>query len=494
MDVLGFEVLHRLLGGLELPGDAGPALDAHFSRLLDALGALPGMTRAAVLLTDPDGQPVVRARYGEPDMDLVLPAAQERGPDAGRVRVLRRGADPVVAGPDGSCDLPRGEAAALLAPALAKGAVVGWFCADALFGPDTPLALDGRLAVLVADVVAGLASMAGQAAAARREQAQEMAYLRSKVSLRYRHVFCEGQSPAMEIVRAEIDKAAQGDAPVLLLGEAGSGRGILARLVHELSPRAVRPFFRVNAGEAGKAGRRIFGRSRSLGSPGGAGLLEEADGGTLCIEEAHLLSSEIGARLGRYLETGTFVREGGGRERSCRTRLAFKVPPQGSVPGLTPSGAVVVRVPGLRQRREDIPLLLRHFLDVEALRGGRRMTLTSKALKALETYDWPGNIREMEAMVARLALTAPEDRIDIADIPPEMLAEGERPPVLPEDAAELRDMERQQVLNALERHGWVQSRAARELGLTLRQIGYRIRKYGLSRDQDGGDGPAPAMP
>ena len=121
---------------------------------------------------------------------------------------------------------------------------------------------------------------------------------------------------------------------------------------------------------------------------------------------------------------------------------------------------------------------------MEAGRTGRRLTLTSKALKALEVYDWPGNIREMEGMVSRLAITAPEDRVDIADIPPEILAEGERPPVLPEDAAELRDMERQQVLNALERHGWVQSRAARELGLTLRQIGYRIRKYGLGREGD----------
>lgn len=489
MDAIWFAVMRRIFGGFDLAKDTGRALDGLLSRLLDALADLPGLGCAAVILIDAEDQPAVRARRGTPDMGLVLSATLDRGPQAHTARVLRQGAAAVLAGPDGEVAASRREAAMLVAPVVAQGRLLGWFCVNALFGPDRPLAFDVRLAVLVADAVAGVVAMSGQSATARQDLAREVTFLRSKVSLRYRHVFSDVQSPALDILRGEVEKAALSDVPVLLLGEAGSGRSVVARLIHELSPRAVWPFFCVNAEEEGeRLASRLFGGSRSLGAGGGPGLLEEADGGTLFIGQAHCLPPDVSERLVRYLKTGTFVRLGGGRERTCSTRLAFKAPPQGISPDLAAAAEpLAIRVPGLRERREDIPALLAHFLDVEASRGGRRLTFTSKALKAMEVYDWPGNIREMEAMVTRLAATAPEERIDIADIPPEMLAEGERPPVLPEDAAELRDMERQQVLNALERHGWVQSRAARELGLTLRQIGYRIRKYGLARDGEDGE-------
>ncbi|MHC1712640.1 MAG: sigma 54-interacting transcriptional regulator [Solidesulfovibrio sp.] len=485
MDVTSFAVLRRVLSCLALAPDTGRGLDALLSRLLEAISDLPGIAYAAVVLTDADDQPAIRASFGAPDMGLILSATLDRGLEAKNARVLRRGAAPVPCGPDGALDLPRREAAMLAAPIAARETLLGWFCVNALLGPDAPLTEDLRLAILLADVVAGLAATAEQNAVSRLEMTREVAFLRSKVSLRYRHIFSDNQSTVLSTLRGEVDKAAQSDTPVLILGETGSGRSVLARLIHELSPRAVRPFATLNADEGEQLARRIFGGSGSLGAQGGPGLLEEADGGTLFIEQAHLLPPDVSERLARYLKTGVFLRLGSSRERTCATRLVFNAPPQGISPDLVAvAKPQIIRVPGLRQHREDIPALLAHFLNMEATRGGRRLTLTSKALKALEGYDWPGNIREMETLAARLAATAPEDRVDIADIPPEMLAEGERPPVLPEDAAELRDMERQQVLNALERHGWVQSRAARELGLTLRQIGYRIRKYGLNRDED----------
>ncbi|MFP5259090.1 MAG: sigma 54-interacting transcriptional regulator [Acidobacteriota bacterium] len=488
MDAVSFAVLRRALDCLALAEDTGRSLDAMLAGLLAALAETPALTHAAVVLLDADDRPAIRASLGTPDMSLILSATLERGPQALLARALRRSQSPILADADGRIDLPRDQAAMLAAPVVVGGAGCGWFFADALLGDGASLTRELQTAMLVSGVIGRMVDLAATAVARGSALSQELAFLRSKVSLRYRHVFSEGQGAVMRQLRAETDRAALSDAPLLLVGEEGSGRAVLARLIHELSRRAVNPFAVFEAAGSGDslaAGQRLFGGARGFAGGYGPGLLEETDGGMLLIEDAHRLHPDIAERLAGYLRTGICTRLGGGRARRLTTRLAFQAPSQDISPELTAAAQpLAIRVPGLRERREDIPALLDYFMSQEAARGGRRMTLTSKALRALETYDWPGNISEMQQMLARLAVTAPEDRIDIADIPPEVLAEGERPPVLPEDAAELRDMERQQVLNALERHGWVQSRAARELGLTLRQIGYRIRKYGLARDED----------
>jgi len=476
MDAASYRTLCRCLDRLTLAGDVADGLDALLESLLDALAAQPEPTRLAVVLTDDGGRPSIRAGRGDPDMGLILDGALSRGGDPLLPRVLRRGAAPVWADADGTVAASRQETAMLAAPVVADGAVVGCFFADTLLGRDAPLAEDVRLTALVAGIVGRMVAVAGRGLRARQEMSRELAYLRSKVSLRYRHVFSTGTSQLLDALRSETDRVALLDGPVVLEGETGTGRTVLARLIHELSPRAVKPFLLAPEAKTEDLAEGLFGGR-------GPGLLEAADGGSLLFPDAHLLPPAIVVRLVRLLQHGVFVRQDSSRERQVDVRLFFKAPPQGVGPELAAAARVeVVRLPSLRQRREDIPALLEYFLGVGEQRAGRRLGLTAKALKALEVYDWPGNIREMEALVARLSLTATEDRIDIADIPPEILAEGERPPVLPEDAAELRDMERQQVVSALERHGWVQSRAARELGLTLRQIGYRIRKYGLTRE------------
>ena len=488
MDAVSFAVLRRAVDCLALAEDTGRSLDALLAGLLAALAETPALGHAAVVLIDANDRPAIRASLGTPDMSLILSASLERGPQALRARVLRRGAAAILADADGVIDASREQAAMLAAPVVVGGSGCGWFFADALLGDGATLTQELQTAVLIAGLIGGITDLATSSLVQSAELTRELVFLRSKVSLRYRHVFSDGQGAAMRQLRAEADRAALSDAPLLLIGEQGSGRAVLARLIHELSPRAVHPFaVFAAAGEETPlaAGQRLFGGAQGFAGSVGPGLLEETDGGMLLIEDAHRLHPDIAERLAGYLRTGTFSRLGGGRLRRSATRLAFQAPANGLPPELAIAASpLAIRTPSLRERREDIPALLDHLLSQEAARGGRRMTLTSKALRALETYDWPGNISEMQRMLARLAVTAPEDRIDIADIPPEALTEGERPPVLPEDAAELRDMERQQVLSALERHGWVQSRAARELGLTLRQIGYRIRKYGLARDED----------
>ncbi|WP_300159629.1 sigma 54-interacting transcriptional regulator [Solidesulfovibrio sp.] len=483
-------IVRRALACLEPAEDAGRGLDGALSRLLGLLAELPACKNAAVVLADADNPTAIRAQLGAPDVSLLLEAALDRKTSRTAPRVLRRGQPPVAADEAGELACAREEAAMLAAPIQAGLDMPGgWLFADGLAGGDASLADELRLLAVFADVAAAQVRATCVAQERNRELAGETAFLRSKVSLRYRHLFSEGASPRLEALRAAVDQAARCASPVLLLGEDGTGRSVLARLIHELSPRAVRLFSVFSAARTDNPAVELFGGSRGLDTPGVPGLIEETDGGALLVEDAHLLPPAIVERLARFLAEGVFVRVGGSRPRRSRTRVLLKASPQGPSPELAEAAPMaIIRVPTLRERPEDIPALLDHLLSLESVRDARRLSLTPKALKALEAYDWPGNIREMRELVARLAVTAPEDRIDIADIPPEMLAEGERPQVLPEDAAELRDMERQQVLSALTRHGWVQSRAARELGLTLRQIGYRIRKYGLIREGDGPEG------
>jgi len=157
---------------------------------------------------------------------------------------------------------------------------------------------------------------------------------------------------------------------------------------------------------------------------------------------------------------------------------------------------VPIHLPPLRDRREDIPLLLNHFLQKSNQRNGRNIKLTSELLDFLVDYRWPGNVREMQNLVERMVILAEGERLTLADLPVELVAPGGAtnagPSALPmfesvsipaekKGRRSLQDIERAEIELALRRHGWVQVRAARELGLTQRQMGYRIRKYNLSR-------------
>ena len=141
-----------------------------------------------------------------------------------------------------------------------------------------------------------------------------------------------------------------------------------------------------------------------------------------------------------------------------------------------------VRVPPLRERRQDIPLLLDHFLDKISKDYGRRFYLTQKALEVLQDYAWPGNVREMENLVERLCIVVEGAEISVKDLPP-YLAPAARAGLAADQAflSRLKEMEKREILAALERNRWIQSQAAMDLGLTLRQIGYRVKQFGLEK-------------
>jgi len=141
-----------------------------------------------------------------------------------------------------------------------------------------------------------------------------------------------------------------------------------------------------------------------------------------------------------------------------------------------------LRVPPLRERWQDIPLLLDHFLDKVSKDYGRRFYLTQKALEVLQDYSWPGNVREMENLLERLCIAVEGAEIGVQDLPPYLVPTAKRSQA--EDQAflsRLKEMEKREILAALERNRWIQSQAAMDLGLTLRQIGYRVKQFGLEK-------------
>ena len=391
----------------------------------------------------------------------------------------------------------KGRIAFLGVPIVLKGLALGVLSVDRLFGNEVSFEEDVRFLTIVAALISQFVQLGKQVKAREEGLRRENMSLRFKLSKSYHRFFIVGQSQPMVRVHQMIEKVAPTRATVLLLGESGTGKTLTARMIHELSDRAKYSFIKVNCAAipANLLESELFGYEK--GAFTGAtsvkpGRFEEADKGTLFLDEIGELPQSVQAKLLRFLQEREFERLGSVKTRKVDVRIIAATNRDLAEAVTTGEfredllyrlNVFPVRVPALRERREDIPALLNHFLDKLSREYGRRLSFSPSALDALVRYDWPGNVREMENLVERLSIMAEDERIDLADIPPYFLASAKSAPLaVPADGqSSLKDMEKRQVLAALERHNYVQSRAARELGLTLRQIGYRIKKFGLER-------------
>jgi Nif-specific regulatory protein len=270
----------------------------------------------------------------------------------------------------------------------------------------------------------------------------------------------------------------------------------MARTIHALSPRAKYPFLKINCASLPENLLEIelFGLEKGA-SPGTVwakpGRLEEADGGSVFLDEAAALSLPLQAKLLRFLQEQEFERLGGSRTRKVDVRIIAAM--TGDLTAQVNTGSFredlycllsvyLIRVPPLRDRREDIPPLLDHFMDKVSAEYGRRFYFTQKAQAVLQEYGWSGNVREMENLVERLCLMVEGAEIDLKDLPAYLSPAGAK--AAPADQAflsRLKEMEKREIVAALERNHWIQSQAAMDLGLTLRQIGYRVKQFGLER-------------
>jgi len=339
--------------------------------------------------------------------------------------------------------------------------------------------------------------LTAQKAIERRDLLAEVASFRGK---REEEETLLGGSPAMRRLEEEIARVAPTDARVLITGENGTGKELVARSIHRLSARADSPLVEVNCAAIPEEliESELFGHVK--GSFTGAsedrrGKFEEADGATLFLDEVGDMSARTQAKVLRALQEGRFTRVGGSRPFSSDTRvlsatnktLSEEIRRGSFREDLYFRLAVVpIEVPALRDRREDVPLLARHFLAQASARFRRRpKQLSSDALETLCSYRWPGNVRELKNLVERLMILSPAEEIRIEDLPPEFRREGTEP--LP-GGAPLRDarddFERRYILAALRRHRGNVKRTAEALDVERSNLYRKLRGYGIEVERE----------
>ena len=327
----------------------------------------------------------------------------------------------------------------------------------------------------------------------QRHRISENELLREQIGERVPFGGILGRSPAIEEALNVVARAAPSRATVLLRGESGTGKELMARAVHEASPRAAGPFVPVNCAALSKGliESELFGHEK--GSFTGAdarrvGRFEQADGGTLFLDELAEIPLDVQVKLLRVLQERKIERVGSGVEIAVNVRLIGAT--NRDLESMVAQGAfredlfyrlnvVAVELPPLRQRKEDIPLLAEHFLARYAEENAKAVSEISKeALDLLTRYAYPGNVRELQNMIERAVVMARGAVVTRADLPPEV-QHAEAAPVADTLPAQVEELEKTAIAQALERAGGVQSRAAEILGLTERNLRYKLKKYGL---------------
>ncbi|MFS2225140.1 nif-specific transcriptional activator NifA [Pantoea sp. B65] len=304
-----------------------------------------------------------------------------------------------------------------------------------------------------------------------------------------------GKSQAMRQTIDIIRQVARWDTTVLVRGESGTGKELIANAIHYNSPRASAPFVKFNCAALpdNLLESELFGHEK--GAFTGAmrqrkGRFELADGGTLFLDEIGESSASFQAKLLRILQEGEMERVGGDitlhvdvriiaatnrnleeevRAGNFREDLYYRL------------NVMPVMLPPLRERQDDIVELARFLVQKIALRQGRELHISDGAIRLLMSYDWPGNVRELENCLERASVMTEEGVIDrdvILFHHPETIPRAAKSAVAPASAESWQDQgldERQRLIAALEKTGWVQAKAARLLGMTPRQVAYRIQ-------------------
>ncbi len=304
-----------------------------------------------------------------------------------------------------------------------------------------------------------------------------------------------GISRGMEQVFAVVRKVADTEATVLITGESGTGKELVARSIHSLSSRLTSPFVAINCAAIPREllESELFGHVK--GAFTGAvrdklGKFQAAEGGTLFLDEVGELPVELQPKLLRALQEREVEPVGAAAPRRIDVRVvaATNIDLEEAIAAGTfredlyyRLAVIPVHLPPLRERGEDIPLLVRHFA---AKHGASPVTFTADALAALARYGWPGNVRELENTVERLLILRNSDTIERGDLPDKIRGggrdKGGRVVNLPPEGYPLEQLEREVVIEALERCDWNQTAAARFLRIPRHTLIYRMEKYQIT--------------
>jgi two-component system response regulator HydG len=309
-----------------------------------------------------------------------------------------------------------------------------------------------------------------------------------------------GSGPAIVAMRELIREVARADSPVLITGETGTGKELVANAIHYEGTRAGGPLVKVNCAALSETllESELFGHEKGAftgAERDRAGRFERAHGGTLFLDEISEMGSHVQAKLLRVLGGESFERVGGDRPVRADARVvsATNRDPEEAVAGgqlrrdlYYRLNVVRVEVPPLRERREDVPVLARHFAATFAERLGKRIAGPSDAaLAALGAHDWPGNVRELENCIERAVVLARGEVLEPGDLPPQVSGAAPGEPA-PGDADELnlQEVERRTILRALEQSDWNKARAAGRLGIFASSLYKKMKRLEIPLKPD----------
>lgn len=352
-------------------------------------------------------------------------------------------------------------------------------------------------------------SIAVQKALDAHRLEHEVRYFRGRSAGAYGRLI--GASPAMEKLFATLRRLETVNAPtVLVVGESGTGKDLIAQAIHEQGPRREGPFMEVDCASLPEQliESELFGHQRGAFTDAKTtkrGLFEVARGGTIFLDEIGEMSPGTQAKLLRALENRRFKRVGGTasialdagiiaatnrdlseevQEGRFRADLFYRL------------NVIRIEVPPLRERREDVPALVEHFLTRFASEFRRPVKgVTEEAMARLQAYPWPGNVRELRNVLERIVILEADEVIRVDQLPAEIRFGRNRqsagqstrvPFVLPEEGVDLEEVEKSLLKQAMERTRGNQSAAARLLGISRYALRYRLEKYGLSGAQSEG--------
>ena len=331
--------------------------------------------------------------------------------------------------------------------------------------------------------------------------------LRRSVEESYRFGDIIGKSPDMLDIFNLISRVAPSKASVLIIGESGTGKELIAKAVHQWSPRAAKPFVTINctAIPENLLESEMFGHAK--GSFTGAvankpGLVEAAHMGTLFLDEVGEIPPSVQAKLLRFLQDKEFRRVGSNEDRKVDVRVIaatnkklereiengnFRVDLYYRL------NVIRIRLPPLREREEDVPILIGHFLKKFTAEQGKEIhKVSSLAMRVLAKYSYPGNVRELENIIERCVTLEQSDQLTAKNLPPRIAESTERPAgatdsEMPPGGIDLNrtmgNTEKKLILRALEITGGNRSRAARLLGISFRSLRYRLEKLGMDHEE-----------
>ncbi len=303
-----------------------------------------------------------------------------------------------------------------------------------------------------------------------------------------------GGSPALRQVMDMVNRVAGSNATVLLLGETGTGKEVTARAIHMASPRCDRAFIAINCAALPETllESELFGHEKGAFTGAVAekmGRFELADGGTLFLDEIGDISQSTQVKLLRVLQEKEFIRVGGTRTISTDVRI-IAATNRNLRDAMQKNefredlyyrlNVFPINLPPLRQRREDIPALVEHFVGISATDlGCKRPTVGDEAMAHLAGYNWPGNIRELQNIIERAVLLADGGIMTTAHLPREVA--GDEAPKDAKAESSLSGYEKALIIKALRENGWNQSKAARALGISRDNLRYRVKKYDIEK-------------